>query len=416
MFVYWINKDYGKILKKGLFIYESRDNMASNQTFNQYVVKKENKSLVLQLIKSSSPISRASIAQQTGLNKSTVSSLVSELLEKNLVYEAGAGKSSGGRKPVMLFFNELAGFTIGIDLGVNYLLGVLTDLSGNIVKEEKININLHTYKDMEAKLFKLIDGLTTNAPISIYGIVGIGLGIPGAINKNGEILSAPNLGWEELDLKTTLEKKYNLPVSLENEAKAGAYGEKQLGAGKECLNMVYISIGIGIGSGLILDGNLYQGSNGFAGETGHMTIKADGTKCRCGNIGCWELYASEKSLLNKATKLRPTASTEEITLESLMERAEKEDKEVIPLFEEIGNYIGIGINNIINTFNPEQIIIGNRLSAAKKWIENPIENRLNETNLSFQQGDTKIVFSHLNTHSAAIGMAAFAIEKFLQLN
>lgn len=394
---------------------EAGGKMPTNQTFNQYVVKKENKALVLETIKCSFPLSRAEIAQQTGLNKSTVSSLVNELLLEQLIYEAGAGESSGGRKPVMLFFNELAGFTIGVDLGVNYILGVLTDLNGNIVNEEKIEYKDPSYPIVESKLLQMIEKLIASSPASIYGVVGIGIGVPGAVNKEGEILSAPNLGWENIHLKNILEKKYELPVLVENEAKAGAYGEKRFGAGQDYRNMIYISIGIGIGSGLILDDVLYQGSNGFAGETGHMTIEVEGRTCSCGNIGCWELYASEQALEMRAKNLKAPITGENV-LEQLIDRAATGDLEALNIFIEVGSFIGIGINNIINTFNPEQIIIGNRMAAAQEWLKPAIEARLNHTNLAFQQQNLQIDFSQLNTHSAAIGMSAFIIESFLLLD
>ena len=180
--------------------------MTLNHTWNQHVVKRGNKSIVLQVIKDNTPISRADIAKTTGLNKSTVSSLVSELLVENLIYESGPGESSGGRRPVMLLFNELAGFSIGIDLGVNYMLGILTDLNGNIVKEEKLNFYDLTYEKIENQLIAMIRSLSLNTPSCKYGVVGIGIGVPGIVNKEGEILLAPNLGWKNVKLKTIIEE------------------------------------------------------------------------------------------------------------------------------------------------------------------------------------------------------------------
>src|SRR5690625_986935 len=131
--------------------------MKAKKTWNQHVVKKENKALVLDKIKQNSPISRADIATSTGLNKGTVSSLVNDLLVEELIYESGPGKSSGGRRPVMLLFNQLAGCSIGIDLGVNYLLGVLTDLNGNILHQENIKFNNLTYEEIICHIFRVID-------------------------------------------------------------------------------------------------------------------------------------------------------------------------------------------------------------------------------------------------------------------
>ena len=386
----------------------------SNQTWNHHVVKKGNKSLVLDKIKYNSPISRASVASQVGLNKGTVSSLVNDLLEEHLIYESGPGESSGGRRPVMLLFNEKAGYSIGIDLGVNYLLGVLTDLNGNIHKEKQMTFKNLSYEDIEIKLFETIDFLLTSTPECPHGVIGIGIGVPGIVDKDSNILLAPNLNWRNVNLKAVLQERYNLPIIIENEANAGAYGEKHFGAGKDFENVIYVSAGIGIGVGLILNGSLYKGFNGFSGELGHMTIQAGGAKCRCGNEGCWELYASEQALLRQAERLDIPSDMQD--LEGLVSLAESGNEQVITLFEQTGDYLGIGINNIINIFNPQQVIIGNRLAYSKKWLKESLNKRVTNQALWFQQNDLQIDFSELSTRSTALGVAAFSIENFLSVS
>ncbi|MDC3416065.1 ROK family transcriptional regulator [Aquibacillus salsiterrae] len=385
-----------------------------NQTWNQHVVKKENKTLVLEVIKVKSPISRADIAQVTGLNKGTVSSLVSELIDEQLIYESGPGQSSGGRRPVMLLFNQNAGYSIGLDLGVNYLLGVLTDLNGNIIYETKVSINDFSYPSVLKQLIKSIEYLMSSTPESPYGIIGIGIGVPGIVSNEGSILLAPNLGWENIDLKTVIEETFGLPVIIENEANAGAYGEKMFGAGKDFSNIIYISVGIGIGVGLILNDSLYKGNNGFSGELGHMTIEINGLKCRCGNRGCWELYASEQALIKRAEELELVSSDQTISLDLLNELAENGHMETIQLLSGIGDFLGVGINNIINTFNPQQIIIGNRLATSEKWIKSSLDDRVNNYALRFNRDELEIKFSELTTHSTSLGVAAFIIENFFK--
>ncbi|RDW22172.1 ROK family protein [Oceanobacillus arenosus] len=387
--------------------------MSSNKTWNQYVVKQENKALVLRKIIESSPITRPMIANETGLNKGTVSSLVNQLLEEKIIYESGPGESSGGRRPVMLLYNQVAGYSIGIDIGVNYMLGIITDLQGNIHQEKLIKFSNLAFEEIIKRLFGIIDLLLAIAPPSPYGIIGIGIGVPGIVDKNEEILLAPNLGWKNIKLKEILEEKYNLTITIENEANAGAYGEKMFGVGKDFNNIIYVSDGIGIGVGLILNGELYRGNNGFSGELGHMTIEVNGDKCRCGNNGCWELYASEQALLKNANRLEIiTAQDDELSLESLVELANAGDIEAIRLFEDLGHYLGVGINNIVNIFNPQQVIIGNRIVAAKKWLNDALFNRSNQT-LWFNQKGLQIDFSELSTHSTSLGVSAFSVEKFL---
>ncbi len=382
-------------------------------TWNQQLVKKENKSVVFNVIMNHSPISRADIAQKCGLNKGTVSSLVAELLEEQLIYESGPGESSGGRRPVMLLFNQGAGYSVGIDLGVNYILGVLTDLHGNIVitKNEKyINVS---FEDTLNRVKSVISSLIDAGPPSPYGIVGIGIGAPGIVNKEGDILLAPNLGWKNVSLTAELENMFNVPVIVENEANAGAYGEKKFGIGQPFDDLIYVSAGIGIGTGIIINGELYKGINGYSGEFGHMTIDRNGMQCRCGNKGCWELYASEQSLLSKANEMN-LGITNDVNLGEILLLAQSGEQAASQLLEEVGKNLGLGIINIIHAFNPQQIIIGNRLAAARQWIEPQVQDVIGRFTLPFHQTDIKIDFSDLSLPSSALGVAAFSTENFLK--
>ncbi|WP_332697722.1 ROK family transcriptional regulator [Halalkalibacter lacteus] len=380
-------------------------------SWNQKVVKVKNKHSILKTIIERAPLSRADISQHIGLTKGTVSTIVNELLKANLCYETGPGESSGGRRPVMLLFNERAGYSIGIDLGVNYILGVLTDLCGTIIEEKMITITKKTYEDILILLKEVIQFLRHLAPESPYGVVGIGIGVPGIVTKDGKILHAPNLGWKNISLKQDIEKDFALPVTIDNEANAGAYGEKRFGAGKDFENLIYISAGMGIGVGFMLNNELYRGAEGFAGEMGHMIIEVNGEPCSCGSRGCWELYASEKALLEQATK-DLTAVQPEQTLEELITQAGAND-EIKAIFKQVGEKLGIGINNIINSFNPQQIIIGNRLALAENLLLNPILQVVEDRTLKHNQSNLQITFSDLASHSSALGISAYAIENFI---
>ncbi|WP_400163539.1 ROK family protein [Brevibacillus sp. TJ4] len=384
------------------------------QTGDQYLVKKINKSIVLETIIRHCPISRAQISEVTGLNKATVSSLVNELIEEEFAYEIGLGQSKGGRRPLMLLFNTTAGHAIGVDIGVNYLLAVLTDLQGNVVQEITETIRDYSFEQIVDMLKQTIHTLIAQAPPSKYGIVGIGVAVPGIVDEHGHVLFAPNLGWEDIDLKSIIQGHFQLPVTINNEAKAGAMGEKIFGAGKGISHSVYVSLGIGIGTGIIINNELYRGLNGFAGETGHIPIEPNGKKCRCGNRGCWELYASENALLEQAKALSlPLPSSEsEITLAHLVTLASEGNHEVINLFNQVGEYIGLGLTTIINTLNPELIVIGNRLTSAEKWLINPIQRVVENRSLPYNRKQLRIQFSSLNHHSAVFGAISFSINNF----
>lgn len=384
-------------------------------TANQHLVKQINKTLVLDTIKKNASISRADIAQMVGLNKGTVSSLVNELIEENLICETGRGQSSGGRRPVMLLFNQEAGYSIGIDLGVNYIFGIMTDLNGNIVSEINENLTVRSYDAVLGSLKAVIKRLIETTNVSPYGVVGIGIGVPGLIHNDGRILMAPNLGWQNIRLKEEIEHEFGITVIVENEANAGAYGEKLFGAGKNFENILYVSAGIGIGVGVILNGQLYTGVNGFSGEMGHTVIQVRGKDCHCGSSGCWELYASEQALLEEAAKDLPTELTGQgLTIEKLIELARNGNSDVLRLFHNIGEYLGIGINNMINSFNPEQVIIGNSLVIAKDLLENSIKKFVKRHTMEYHQKGLTISFSELNTHATAIGVSALSIESFFK--
>jgi glucokinase-like ROK family protein len=380
------------------------------ETGDQYLVKKINKTYVLETIKKYDPISRIEIAVKTGLNKGTVSSLVSELIKENIIQELGPGLSSGGRKPILLRFNNKAGFSIGIDIGVNYILVVLTDLNGNIVNKEHHKIVDDSFDQVMSLMIDVIRRLIDNAPDSPYGIVGIGIGVAGIVNVDGEVLFAPNLDWSNVNIKEPLKKEFNLPVLVDNEANAGVIGEKQFGAGKDTSNLLYLSVGIGIGAGIIIDGQLFRGSSAFSGEVGHFSIEPHGLECPCGNKGCWELYASEKALLSKAQQL--FSDHKNMNIDQLVELADNGNTQAIDLISTIGEYLGIGLSNLINTFNPDTILIGNRISKIKRWLETPINKTIHDRALPYHLKHLKIAFSDLHLHSAALGASSFAIDHF----
>lgn len=377
-------------------------------TGDQALVKKINTSIILDTIRQHAPVSRAKVSKLTGLNKATVSNLVQELCDNHLVQEIGLGQSSGGRKPLLLLFNGQAGYAVGVELRVKQMTAVLTDLEGRILVEDEIGLEEHDVQTVSSLMVGMIHGLVRQAPPSPYGIIGIGVGVPGMVDENGTVLFAPNLGWDMIPLQQQLEEELGLPVTIDNEANAGARGELRFGAGQDARHLLYISAGSGIGSGIIIDGELYKGARGYAGECGHMSIEAEGRECTCGNRGCWELYASEKSYDDKDGIL-PSRTTSE-----LVHYAEQGHQETIQHFEELGRYLGIGITNLVNGFNPESVIIGGPLSDARPWIEETLQQVVAERTLPYHRERMEIRFSELGSRSTMMGAAYSAISQFLE--
>lgn len=381
-------------------------------TGDQQLIKKMNKTIVLDTIRGRQPLSRADISAGIGLNKATVSSLVAELIDSRLVNEIGPGESSGGRKPTLLLFNKNAGFAIGVDIRVSDLLAVLVDLEGNVLVEKNVPLTDIAPESVLDQIRKTVRQLSRKAPESPYGIVGIGIGVPGLVDEKSRVISAPNLGWEQADLAKALVEEFGANVHIDNEANAGAIGEKLYGAGRDSVNLIYLSIGIGIGSGIIVGGELYRGTSNFSGEVGHMTIAEDGPLCRCGNRGCWETLASEKALLDRAASVwRTDAGAPH--LEEILNAAKQGDEKAGALLREIGSQLGVGLANLVNILNPELIVIGNRLSLAGELFEEAMLQTIKSRSLSYHRKKTQVSFAKLGIRSTALGAASMPITAFL---
>ncbi|QOQ56677.1 transcriptional repressor XylR [Bacillus amyloliquefaciens] len=378
----------------------------ADQTF----VKKVNQKLLLKEILKNSPISRAKLSEMTRLNKSTVSSQVNTLMKENLVFEIGQGQSSGGRRPVMLVFNKKAGYSVGIDVGVDYINGILTDLEGTIVLDQHHHLECSSPEITKDILIDMIHHFIANMPQSPYGLIGIGICVPGLIDKNQKIVFAPNSNWRDIDLKSFIQEKFNVPVFIENEANAGAYGEKVFGAAKNHDNMIYASISTGIGIGVIINNHLYRGVGGFSGEMGHMTIDFNGPKCSCGNRGCWELYASEKALLKSLQ-----TKGKKVSCQDVVDLAHLNDIETLHALQNFGFYLGIGLTNILNTFNPQAIILRNSIIESHPMVLNSIRSEVSSRIYSQLANSYELLPSLLGKNAPALGMSSIVIDHFLDM-
>ncbi|OLP63015.1 N-acetylglucosamine repressor [Bacillus pumilus] len=375
---------------------------------DQNFVKKVNQKLLLNEILKQAPISRAKLSERTGLNKSTVSSQVSTLMKEHLVYEIGQGESSGGRRPVLLMFNKQAGFSIGIDVGVDDVNGILTDLEGSVIYDQQLMLPSSSPEAAKPILIEFIQQLISHIPSSPYGLVGIGVCIPGLVDANEQIVFTPHSKWKNIDLKTTLQDTFHVPVFIENEANAGAYGEKIFGAAKHYDHLMYASIGTGIGIGIIIDQHLYRGAYGFSGEMGHMTIDFNGPTCSCGNRGCWELYASEKALFESLQ-----SSDQKVSYQDIEERAKMNDMKTINALRNFGFYLGVGLTNVLHTFNPQAVILRNKIIESQPTVLSVIQHEVSSRMDPQFSSIVELLPSSLGHNAPALGMSSLVNEAFL---
>lgn len=376
------------------------------------LIKRLNKLAVISTIMTYNTISRADIAKQAKLNKATISKLVDELLEIKLIKEIGSGESTGGRRPILLTLNHEAGTIIGIDLQINHISVIVTNLNSKPSWTKQVATkNNSDVKIILNQIEALISEAISRAPQTPLGILGVGIGVPGVVDhNNGVIVVAPNLGWRNVAIKTHFENKFDLPFWVDNEANAASLAEMVYGDNKDYANIVYVSAGVGIGVGLILDGKQYRGAKGYSGEFGHMSIERHGLKCSCGNQGCWEMYASEKYFMSEIKKY---GDYDTFTFSDFTTKEMLENEDVKKTFHEVGVNLGIGITNIINALNPDVVIIGNSLAEAGNLILEPIINTTESRIIRSSELNTEIKLTTLKDKPSALGAATMVFSHLL---
>ncbi len=388
-------------------------NKAKANFGNSIVMRKWNLSSIFKKIHEQGPISRTELTKITGCSAGTVSNHVRTLIKKGFVIETNKGISSGGRKPVQLIINPQKAYIFSIEIEVNQVKIVMFDLDLKIVMKNIIPIiQKKDYIKTLNNIFAEMDNMINKKHLSLENLLGIGVAVPGLIDKvNGILEFAPNLGWEKIPIVKIFKDRYNLPIILNNEAKAAAIGERRA-VYPQVNNMVFVSINEGIGCGLYINGALYRGASGNAGEFGHITINTNGPLCHCGNRGCWEIYASENYIVNSYQKL--TDSNKNLTKEEIYQLGKDGDERIIKIFTETGRNIGIGLVNIINGLCPELIVIGGGIVEIKDFIYDEIIKKLQESALSFSCQKTKIKFSKLGNLAAVYGMAYLIINERIE--
>lgn len=382
------------------------------RTGDQALIKELNKSIIMSLVRSHSPISRAQISVESGLNKATVSSIVDEFIQEGLVIELGPARSAVGRRPRMLGFNATAGYAIGVELGIDYVRALTVDLAGRVVSTSESPLPPTTdVRSIVSEVVARIDAEVKNTPGSELGIIGVGLGVPGLVDfASGNVLYAPNLGWSDVPLRAYLEAHIDLPIFIDNEANTGALAEQLFGVGTADENASYFSVGAGIGVGIIMNHNLIRGSGGTAGEFGHMIVEARGLRCSCGSRGCLEMYASTRALVSKYAQLAGAT----VPFEEVIRRLYDGDKRAEEAVDSVGRYLGMGISNVINGLNPSLVVIGNRLSEAGEFLLNPVKEVIHNSALGVPASQARVELSSLGRNATATGAASLALNDYFQ--
>ncbi len=347
---------------------------------NAVYINKLNKIKILGLIRDYSTISRAELVTKSGLSAPTVTRIVNSLIHnEKLVQSIGMGSSNGGRPPVMLKFNGRKSYVIGIDLGATAIRGVLSDLNGDFLEEIDIKTRLEAgFGAIMDDVADLINNLAASKKKSARSIIyGAGIAVAGLIDMKKNIVEySPVFNWEKVDIVNALKDKVNFPVIFDNVTRLMALGGLCYGKGQRSANFICINVGYGIGSGIIVNGDLLTGRDGFAGELGHMTIDKDSDiQCSCKKYGCLEALASGKAIAltaqsrlargqNSLLNEMSGGDISSVTAKMVADAAKQGDELAMNVFIRAMEYIGIGVANLVNIFNPEMIVIGGGVSMA----------------------------------------------------
>lgn len=314
---------------------------------------------------------------------------------------------------------------LAIDLGgTNIRAGIISDTSEVLTREHTLTRAGEGLEAVINRLYTAIDHLLSLKNISLSSIGAISIAAAGVINaRQGIINASPNLpGWTDVPLRRLIEEKFKLKVFLLNDANAAALGEHRFGAGKGANNLIYVTVSTGIGGGIIIDGQLYSGSSGGAGEVGHMTIDVNGPKCNCGNVGCLEVLASGTAIAQEAMRRIVGGESsalveivggkiENITAEKVAMAAEQGDSLALDVITTAADYLGVGIVNLVNIFNPDLVIIGGGVAKIGDRLLSPARQLVSARVFPLLAQAVRILPARLGADAGVIGAAIFAFEQ-----
>ncbi len=389
------------------------------RTANASLIRDQNLSLILDyLLHKSGRTSRAELIRYSQLSGATISALVNILLSVGFVHETGVGKSIGGRKPITLELNPNFRYAVGIDIGSSHLSTVIINLCGDVIARQSFSFDvIHQAKETLSKVEDMVQQVLQQSHLEAKNLAGIGVSVPAPLEgeKQDEILTYYMPAWEGIKILDGLKCIGDIPYYLENDANAGAIAEKWWGGGKNFSSFAFIKLGIGVGSGLIIQDEIYRGFAGSAGEIGHTTIETAGRLCRCGNRGCMESYVGVNGILEDIRKKGGCSGQETVTIEQVIARALEGDNICREVITNAAHYLGIATSNLINLVNPGMIVFSGVLMRAEEMILQEVAKVVRERTLPLRGEKTTLTASQLGEDVVAIGAATLVIHKSIQL-
>ncbi len=383
-------------------------------------MRAENRRLMLNLLWKEREASRAELARRTGLSRSTVSAIIEDLMETGLVREARTGASTGGRRPIVLAFQADAALLVGVEFGATHISLVLTDLYCTVREFREVACPVRDEPEtalrwVEDGIRALLGGARGGSP----ELVGIGVAAPSPIDprRPGELVPTIVPKWAGIDVARRLGRAFGRPVLLDNDANLGALAEHWWGA-SQSPHLAYLKVATGIGAGLILDGRVFRGIGGVAGEIGHTSIDPNGPACMCGLRGCLTTLVGTQrlfELVRERRAIHPTGplDTGPLSVDALVDAGLAGDALARDVLAHAGRTLGIGVANLLNLVNPERVVVGGGLTRAGDLLLEPLRERVRSLALAESIAQAAIEPASLGERGIAIGAATLVLEKAL---
>jgi glucokinase-like ROK family protein len=386
---------------------------------------------ILRLIHSGSNNSRLELARHVGLSPASITAIVQRLMVKELVVESEPTRSHLGRRPVPLEIRKDIAYLIGVDLGSFHLRVVVADMNGNILHSSQTRTEMQEGRErVLQKTFGFVRKSIHDSAISPDAVKGIGIAHSGVIDSDaGLVLSYPRPGhmaeWKNVPLRQIFQDEFKLPCILEDGVRTATTAEKCFGLGRDLNNFLYIDVGMGIGAGIFLDGKLYRGAGGSAGEFGHITVDENGPLCSCGNNGCLETVASCAAIIQGVqtaieqgidSKIRDLAAgdLDRISIELIAQAAAQNDSLAFRALQKAASYIAIGLADLVNLLNPRVMIFGGALfRAAPQLLSEPLRRIIKQRSLEKSANELQLQVSPLGGDAGALGASRLIAEKIL---
>jgi glucokinase-like ROK family protein len=392
------------------------------QDFN--IIRRLNKATVFDAVRvNQDGISRADVARVTNLSRATVSAIVGDLLMAGLVREARVGVSRGGRRPTILELNSEAGRVLAVDIGATHLVVALGDLRGRLLGEHSAALNVaagpeHCLAIVDAAVRTVLAA----GNIELGQVTSISVGVPGpVVAKLGMVIAPPIMpGWDGFPIQDRLREMWGRPAFVDNDADLGALGEWTFGAARGESNLAYVKVGTGIGCGILINGAIYRGVLGTAGEIGHFSISEDGPPCTCGNNGCLEAMAGGRAIAQRAqmavkagqrTTLSALNHAHELTAKDVAAAAQNGDAVSQQLLSDAGRHIGSALASLINLLNPGLVLIGGGVASSGDHFVNPLRAAVRERSMLASFQATRIELATLGAKSTVLGGIAVALNR-----